>query len=67
MEKLSYLIPILNFINSEDQLTLVIIKLFKHLFTIKKDHQLITIPHHATTIPLEPLKPEHTQTNYPVK
>lgn len=36
------------------------------MFSIGVKHSLITIPHHATTIPLDPLRPTHCMANYPV-
>ena len=37
------------------------------MFSIRKSHNLITIPYHSTTIPLDKMLPSHTFDNYPIK
>ena len=53
--------------NEDDVIFMTTVQLYKHFFGIKKNHHLITIPYHSTTIPLEKLNYTHNVKNYPNK
>ena len=50
-----------------DEVFEAVVKVIKHLFTIKRNHQLISIPNHATTVPIDALTSTHSLSNYPIK
>jgi hypothetical protein len=68
MEKLAYLNSyVILPQNEEDELFVVTVEMLNRICSIRTNHNLITIPHHSTTIPLDKMRSSHTKDNYPVR